>query len=96
MRNLSPSDKLVRLGGTEESFPPLLGRAAFSGEKDESVEHDSPSDDFSAYIELESAPESEEDEAPVAVTKPPEPACCVTRAAAVRAGISVPVYQSSR
>ena len=40
--------------------------AASSGEKDESVEHNSPSDDFSAFIE--SASESDDDESPVVAT----------------------------
>ena len=48
---------------TGESFPPLKAPAAFSKEGDESVEHNSPSDDFSAFIE--SASESEDDETPV-------------------------------
>ena len=57
---LSTADRLVKLTGErEESFPPLPAPAAFSGE-DESVEHNSPFDDFSAFIK--SASESEDDE----------------------------------
>ena len=86
----SLADRLVKLnGGGEERFPPLPAPAAFSGEKDESVEHNSPSDDFLAFIE--SASESEDDESPVVASRPPvQRAGRVTRAGAARAGISVP------
>ena len=52
VRALSSADRLVKLSdGEGESFPPLPPPAAFSGEKDKSVEHNSPSDNFSAFIE---------------------------------------------
>ena len=66
---LSSSDKLVKLDGKEESFPPLPGRSAFSGEKAQS--------------------KYEKDKLLVAVAQPLEPAGCVARAAAARAGIFV-------
>ena len=88
VRTLQPADKLVKLSGeSDESFPPLPTPAAFSGQDGQSVEHNSPSDDFSAYIE--SASESEEDEPPVEAGPQPVPGR-VTRAGAARAGISVP------
>ena len=88
VRALSPADKLVKLSGKGgESFPPLPAPAAFSSKGNECVEHNSPSDDFSAYIE--SASESEDEETPVEAG--PQPAGGqVTRAGAARAGISVP------
>ena len=47
VRALSSADRLVKLsGGGEESFPPLPAPAAFSRERDESVEHNSPADNF--------------------------------------------------
>ena len=90
VRALSSADRLVKLsGGEEESLPPLPAPAAFSRERDESVEHNSPSDNFSAFIE--SASESEDDESPVVAPKPPvQPVGRVTYAGAARAGISVP------
>ena len=70
VRALSTADRLVKLTGErEESFPSFATPAAFSGKKDESVEHNSPSDDFSAFIE--SASESEDDESPVVASHPP-------------------------
>ena len=90
VRALSSADRLVKLpDGEGESFPPLPAPAAFSREKDESVEHNSPSDDFSAFIE--SASESDDEKSPVVAPNPPvQPAGRVTRAGAARAGISVP------
>ena len=90
VRALSTADRLVKLTGNgEQSFPPLPAPAAFSGEKDESVEHNSPCDDFSAFIE--SASESEDDESPVVASRPPvQPTGWVTWAGAARAGISLP------
>ena len=90
VRALSTADRLVKLTGErEESFPPLPTPAAFSGGKDECVEHNSPSDDFSAYIE--SALESEDDESAVVSSHPPvQQVGRVTGAGAACAGISVP------
>ena len=87
VRAFSMDDRLVKLTGErEESFPPLPAPAAFSGEKDKSVEHYSPSGDFSAFIE------SEDDESPVVASHPPvQQAGQMTRAGAARARISVPV-----
>lgn len=79
---LAPVAKLVKLDGKEEeNFPSLSSRTAFSERGDRPVEHNSPSDDFSAYIE--SASESE-------VARPAESSGWVTHAAAAGAGISVP------
>ena len=91
VRAFSMDDRLVKLTGErEESFPPLPAPAAFSGERDESVEHNSPSDNFSAFIE--SASESEDDESHVVASHPPvQQAGRVTQAGAARARISVPV-----
>ena len=85
VRALSPADKLVKLSGKDDESLPAP--AAFSGKGGECVEHNSPSDDFSAYIE--SASESEDDETPVEAGPQPAPGR-VTRAGAARAGISVP------
>ena len=83
VRALSSTDKLVKLDGGRKAFPPLPVPNAFSGEKDECAEHNSPSDDFLAFIESTS-------ESVVASRPPVQPAGWMTQAGAARAGISVP------